>query len=307
MIALPRQRGVAIALVLWLTSALMVMVAAMTWMTRTQAQLVSLQSQLVAAQALGEAAINLALRDMLAPIKAGLVANEGPEAPFIRHYQIADTDIEVRAIPVNGLININRAGEELLTALFIAGADLPADEARILAQRVIDWRDPDHIPHPLGTEDPDYIASGRPEGARDGAFLLPEDLLQVLNLNADVFARISRLITTLGEGDSVNPSLAPEEVLRVLNLHNLEVPQTEVSAQLEGGPTPAWGDGNLPPLDTSRSSIMRFESWIAHPDGTRSRYTRWVDIATPSPLGLPWLNIRTEPITHQKPPRQAKP
>lgn len=93
--------------------------------------------------------------------------------------------VEVEFRPETAKISVNEHGIDELTAAFVdAGADL--EIARILAARVIDWRDRDHESLADGMEDADYLAAGKPYGASDSRI---EDLIE-LSLMAEVDQRL---------------------------------------------------------------------------------------------------------------------
>lgn len=291
---LDTQRGIATALVLWLISALMILVAALSYGAKTQTRLVQSQLQEARAQALGEGATTVAIKALVQSRK------EGREPPVAFHMEItiADQPIQVSIYPANGFINLNTASEDLLLALFTIGADLPENEASILVQRLLDWRDADHIPRPLGAEDADLLASGH-IAARDENLLVPEDLRQVLGVSGDIFDRISDLVTTLGSGSAgVNPLGAPKGVLRILTRGDEGLVQSILAAQASGQ-TDLSADWNLTDVDTSKSNIFLIEAIIDQGNGRQARYRRWVDIGQQAPNGLPWRTLRVLPLQHQ--------
>lgn len=66
------------------------------------------------------------------------------------------------ATPAGGLIDLNQAGEELLTGLFAGPGGVDPEQAAQLAHRVLAWRTPG-----LVVEAEDYAAAGvafRPRG-----------------------------------------------------------------------------------------------------------------------------------------------
>ena len=115
----------------------------------------------------------------------------------------AGTAIAVEIIPLNGLIDINRASGPLLTALFAVAGGLDADRASALAGSVVAAR----VPGPATQRGPRFEAV--------------EDLLQVPGVDFSVYARLSALVTTDSMGSGrVNAMAAPEGVLVVLSEGN---------------------------------------------------------------------------------------
>ena len=111
--------------------------------------------------------------------------------------------IAVEIIPLNGLIDINRASGPLLTALFAVAGGLDADRASALAGSVVAAR----VPGPATQRGPRFEAV--------------EDLLQLPGVDFPLYARLSALVTTDSMGSGrVNAMAAPEGVLVVLSEGN---------------------------------------------------------------------------------------
>lgn len=203
------QAGLALIAVLWVVAALTILAAGMLTLVKGHTRaLGSFQSQ-IRADVLGDAGAQLALRQVL----------ERREQ-FLRFqrlsFDIEGTPVEVDVIPVSGLISLNGAQESLLVDLFVHGGGLSPDKARALAQRVMDWRDPDGVAMPQGAEDDAYAAAGSRYRTRGTGFQAPEDLLQVLGVDYDLYVRIASLITVDSHLTAVDAGAAPDEVLRVL-------------------------------------------------------------------------------------------
>jgi len=202
-------RGMALIAVLWVVAALSVVAAGMLALVKGHTRAVSTYQSRVVAESLGDAAINLALR--------GMLEKRDQSQRFQRlSFVIDETTVEVEIVPVSGLISLNGASEALLTDLFVHGGGVDAATASSLAQRVIDWRDPDGIAMPKGAEDDAYRAAGSAYLTRGGRFQEPEDLLQVLGVDYGLYVRIADLITAESQHVQVDPGAAPEDVLRVL-------------------------------------------------------------------------------------------
>lgn len=288
------QTGVATVLVLWMVSALMVLAAALALSVRSQAHMVSLEAQVVNAYALGEAATNLALKDILTAGDA--FANL--QRPFEKTYPIYGHLVSVTVTPANGFINLNSADQDLLTRMFVYGALLPEDEASILAQRVIDWRDEDSTPLPLGAEDEQYASQGNALGARDGFFIVNEDIRQVLGVSVQMYSALKEMFTVYGSESSLNVNLSPPKVLEAFFSGDMEQVSNVLGARGVNNATASQSGGQVLGGNSVSSSVL-LEARVTGADGSLSRYARWVDIALPAPNGLPWTTLRVEPISHK--------
>jgi general secretion pathway protein K len=115
------------------------------------------------------------------------------------HYrlQFNRSQLDVEVSPEHLKTNLNTASaDELRYALAEAG--FGPERARMLAARIIDWRDPDHQPQPLGWEDADYFAAGKGYGARDGRFKDLSELLLIDDLKRNDFTRLARHVSLYG-------------------------------------------------------------------------------------------------------------
>jgi len=284
-----RQTGVALVAVMWIISALAVLAAGIAYATRVETRQTQLLRDRAVAAALGDGAINLAVVDMQ-------TNHLGAGGLLRRQYTIDDVTVQVQLIPATGLIDLNSAPEALLRDAFRYAAGLNEDDALILAHRVIDWRDADQSPLPAGAEDDDYFAAGRPEGARDGPFLVNEDLRQVLGVSPDVYDKLSRLINVYPGGSSaINPDAAPPEMLLVLARGDGAVVRDIVDGRRRGDPLSDFSGLTQVHLDASVATLYRMEAYVQVGEGQFMRRVRWVDIS--AGWGRrPWQVLRVEPV-----------
>jgi general secretion pathway protein K len=249
------------------------------------------------ATALGDAAIQLAVLDWKTTTPA-------PDRLMRGQYTFEDVTIDVEIVPASGYVALNSASESLLQAVFVHGAGLTPDDARVLAQRVIDWRDTDIAPMPEGAEAEAYVAAGVRWRPRNERFLVPEDLLQVLGVDFDLYARIERFFTVWSDSSGVNPRAAPEDVLFILCAGNAGE-ATRIAAARDAGQfgidtstlNPSWLTGS-----GSQNTLHVLASVPLEP-GRRAVRGRWVQL-TPDKDGTPWKTIRAEPVRLIKAPSE---
>ncbi|MDH3450415.1 MAG: type II secretion system protein GspK [Gammaproteobacteria bacterium] len=85
---------------------------------------------------------------------------------------------------------INTAGsDELRLRLVEAGLDI--GPARVLAARIVDWRDRDHEAQAWGMEDAGYFADGKPYGAKDMPIADLVELGLIMDIDHHVIERLS--------------------------------------------------------------------------------------------------------------------
>ena len=107
--------------------------------------------------------------------------------------------VEIEIRPENMKTSLNEADARKLRATFI-GAGINPDIAETLADRVIDWRDPDHFAQLNGMEDNGYFSNGKNYGAKDKGFEDLVELLLIADIDAALFRRLSEYFTIYGKG-----------------------------------------------------------------------------------------------------------
>lgn len=272
--SLPLERGLALVAVLWIVAALGILVTSMGSAVRNELRAVSTARETVVGQALGQAAIQLALQDLASrPVR--------PQALSYVETEFRGTPIRVRALPLTGLIDINNASPALLASLFRhAGAD--SERADALAAAAVEVR------------------SAKDARGRPAAFEAPEDLLRVPGVDYTLYAKLSALVTADIQGiGRVNPAAAPQEVLLVLasgSVSPLSPATGRDSTATAIDTTGLHGD-----FTDSNAITQRFQlqARVPLPGGSWLLVSRTVDFGG-GPNGLQWRTIhidsRFEPV-----------
>lgn len=282
-------RGMALVAVLWMVAALMVIATGVVYAVRGEVRAVASFREMSAAGAIGEAGVVLAAR--------GLAAAQKPEGRLqqseISFEQVA---VAIRIVPLTGLVDLNSASETLLTELIAVAGEVDRGRASRLAQRIIDWRDTDDQPKPDGAEDAAYAAAGSPFRTRGGPFESPEDLLQVLDVDFDLYERLRRLVTVHVRGDGrVDPAAASLPVLRVLAAGNEQIAGAYEGAREASG---ALADTTrFPAAFISRTSTSRYliEASVPLSNGAFLVTRKVLDVAA-AREGLPWETLWAERV-----------
>jgi general secretion pathway protein K len=284
-----RQRGLALVAVLWVLAALMVTVSGIVYAVRGQVRAVASFRELAAAGALGEAGIVLVAREL-----SGTRRAEGGLQRVDLFFEQAP--VIIRVVPVSGLIDLNSAPEALLTDLITLAGGVDRGRASSLAQRIIDWRDADEQPQPLGAENSAYAAAGSPFRTRGGPFEAPEDLLQVLGFDFDLFARLRPLFTVHSRGSGrVDPAAAPLPVLQVLAAGNEQIAAEYANARDASG---ALADSTRFPatyLARSQSSRHLVEAAVRLSNGAFLVTRKVLDVSSGQD-GTPWRTVWAERV-----------
>lgn len=145
-------------------------------------------------------------------------AKEGLLGPLEMRYGLADE---------SGKLNLNTARVKELIRLFEQTLpykhrekDEENNDARELADAVMDWRDEDSDRRDFGAEKFDYIGKRHSYEAKDGPFESVEELLLVAGMEAKIYRAVEPYLTVYGDG-TVNVHTAPEGVLVALGLSSV--------------------------------------------------------------------------------------
>jgi len=202
------QQGIALVLVLWVLVLVTVASGAFALMARMDQLEANALLSGTRARMGAEAGINLmavALRDpddFTRPVADG--------RPYLE--EIDGVLVELRVTDERGKLDINVAEENALYNLFINNG-MDATAAEQLAAAVLDWRDPDDIERVNGAELDAYLGAGLAVGPANRAFLVPEELLQVLGMPYELFRAIEPGISVYSKTASPDLSFAPVEAL----------------------------------------------------------------------------------------------
>ena len=277
-----RQLGMALIAVLWIVAALSIAVGGLVQTLRSETRTVASARRTVELRATGEAAVALALQKMTAP-------QGGGRLPWLKWEMPYDNKvIVVEAHSLNGFVDINRAGPELLAVLFTIGGEIDASGATALAQATVQAR-----------QHPDAV--GRAQG-----FEVIQDLMRVPGFTYDLYAKIKSLITVDAQGGGkVNPQAAPLDVLRVLADGNAARASSMASARSQGGTgmdsTTLRGDF----IDSAVGTRYRFQAFVLLADGSLGVVSCNVDLNADQRAGLPWRILSTEIWVQPAQPKDA--
>jgi general secretion pathway protein K len=225
------QKGIALVLVLWIIALLTVMALGLTTTQRTESALTRNQIDGARFRTLAEAAINIAVLNLLTkpfemvPTEQVWLPDGMPHA-----LRFDGEELEIRIYNEGSRLDLNQATREQLAALIeLALIELDQGEQGqnelerdSLADAIIDWRDADDLTQLNGAEDGDYEAAGLPYGARDDLFLSVDELRQVLGMTRELYQRLAVDLTVEGGIRKVNPQFASAHVLAAIQDISLE-------------------------------------------------------------------------------------
>lgn len=230
---LPRQRGLALVLVLWTITLLAVIAGSFAYSMRTGTFVTRNAVDIAQARYLAEAGVQRALLALLDPDPAQRWAGNGS----VRAWSFGGGVLAISVRDEAGLIDLNRAPPELLDGILRVGGVPQAARPR-LVDAILDWRDADHLNHLHGAEDKAYRLADRAYAAKDAPFEAVEELQLVLGMPVAVFEKLEPFLTVYSGQGGVNQSTAPREVLLALPNADADTVDSLLAAR-----TSAGGDG----------------------------------------------------------------
>lgn len=234
-----REGGIALILVIWVVTLLLVIAGSFLYAMRTDARAARNAALIARGDAIAQAAVSRALYELFKPQGGGLVWKRDGTP---REWSFDGATVTIRFADESAKIDINTANNELLRGLF-RSAGMGEEEAAKLLDAVLDWRDQDSLKRPNGAEEPDYVQAGLKGRPANHPFLSTEELQLVLGMRPEVYQRIMPMITVYSRQAGVNPHVAERAVLLAIPA----IQEEQVDAFLAEREQ-ARREGRLPPI-----------------------------------------------------------
>jgi general secretion pathway protein K len=193
------ERGVALILVLWTFAAVAVLAAEFARAMHDEAASTrnfkeSAQARMVAVAGVHEAI--LAMRAARYDREPEEIVDEELDPDPVRSLSHGDGQwvqasfrghrYEVRVVDEGGKFSINKMDPQMMLVIF-ENLEIPDDQAEIIADSIVDWRDDDDLHQINGAETEYYEGLERPYRAKNAYFDTVEELLLVRGMTSDVF------------------------------------------------------------------------------------------------------------------------
>jgi general secretion pathway protein K len=225
------QRGIALISVLWITTLLAVIAASFTSSARTEGQLARNMVENAKAEALADGAVHRAVLGIseLEPERGWRTDGTAYRLDY------GEGAVVVRIFDEDAKVDLNVAPPELLAGVLrLLGLD--DEQAEVLADRIVDFRDEDDEPEPDGAEDPEYEAAGREDGALDRMLVTEFELLGVLGMSEPLYQRLRPFVTVYSGAEGIDPTRASLDVLRAVPGMTPELAEAIRAAGPDGDP-----------------------------------------------------------------------
>jgi len=224
------QNGIALVIVLCLVLLMSVLAVSHSRNAHIETMLAARQVETTAARFVAEAAVNLAILELLQADARDMPHPDGR----IRELRVEDRDVLLSVRGASGLVSLNGAAEPLLKSLFVA-AGAAEDRASALAAAVVDWRDTDDLRHLNGAEADDYIAADLPWHPSNRPFTTVDELRFVMGMTPAIFRATAAYLTVQSPGATLDLDLAPEFLIETVTGSSMPANPASNSARVRTG------------------------------------------------------------------------
>lgn len=203
-----KQSGIALVIVLWMLSLLIILATGYSRMVRIETGLTANLVHSSQAKAIAEAGVWQTITELLKPKIDQQWKTDGTSYSF----EFKQGTVNLNIIEESGKIDLNTARSELLYGL-IQSIDIPEEDSLKFLQTILDWRDQDNLVRNHGAEDDDYQRLDYNYGAKDGLFNSLDELQLVIGMTTETFNKLKPALTIHSHQPGINPNSAPREAL----------------------------------------------------------------------------------------------
>jgi general secretion pathway protein K len=254
------EKGIALLMVLWVLTILMVLVLSFSLMTRTETYATSSFKEATEKKFLAEAGLERGILELFYrnANKNQAIVLEGKEVWRIdgRPYeaQIGEGEYSVRITDESGKININMisdANADILRNL-LKTLGVQEEEVNTIVDSILDWKDADDLHHLNGAESDYYMSLPNPYKAKNANFETLEELLLVKGVTSEILygdnekKGLIDLLTVYSGTIKINVNAAPREVLTAVPGITPEIADSVISFR-EHDEIKSAGDVGIPP------------------------------------------------------------
>ncbi len=206
------QGGIALIIVLWILTLLTLIASSFVHAMRTEINIVGNTVTRAKLEAAANAGVHRAILEIIKPPQMPDRWNTtGTPQPWLFNGQV----VQVAILDESGKIDINAGNEALMRGLF-RSQGATEEEAAVLMEAILDWRDADSLKRPRGAEEAEYAAAGLAYKPANATFQSIEELRLVLGMTPALYRRLAPLITIYARQAGINSQIAPRDVLRAI-------------------------------------------------------------------------------------------
>lgn len=206
-----KQCGLALVIVLWIISLLMIMAGSFALTMRRETTVIHSVKDTAEILASAEAGIAMAER-MLA---LGDEQQRWRADGSIYRFFYRDGEVRVRLFSEQGKIDINKASERTLRSL-LQTMPLELEQQQALASAIQDWRDADDLVRINGAETEQYKEAGLSYQPANKNFQILEELKLVLGMTDEIYQLLEPVTTVYSGHAGIDLQVATREVLQAV-------------------------------------------------------------------------------------------
>lgn len=242
-----QQRGIALIIVLWIMTLLMLIASSFIHAMRTEINIVGNSVTRARLEAAANAGVQRAILEMVKPPQ---MTDRWNVYGVPQAWDFKGQTLQVTLLDESGKIDINVGNEALMRGLF-RSQGATEEEATALMDAVLDWRDADSLKRPRGAEESEYKDAGLNYKPANATFQSIEELRLVLGMNQALYQRVAPLITIYSRQAGINSQIASREVLRAVpgstDVQIDEYLKLRELARTNKQPIPVFGPASLYP------------------------------------------------------------
>lgn len=224
---LASQKGIALLIVLWVLTILMVIVLSFSFTARTETYATisfkgGIERKFIAEGGIERGIMELFYRNFYKNQSVELEGREIWKTDGTSYKgQIGDGFYLVRISDESGKIDINTASEVILKNLFL-NLGIESDEVDTIVDSIMDWRDSDDLHRLHGAESDYYMSLPNPYIAKDAKFDTLEELLLVKGISQAILygsgekKGVIDFLTVNSKDKRINVNAATKEVLMAI-------------------------------------------------------------------------------------------
>ena len=220
------KKGVALLMVLWVITILMVIVLSFSFMARTETHATQAFKERMEMKFLAEAGIQRGIQEIFYlkqnPQLALLEESDSWKTDGTAYSgRLGERDYEVRITDEGGKININTLNETsgIILKALLTQMGVQDENADTIVDSILDWKDADDLVRLHGAESDYYMSLPNPYKAKNANFDTPEELLLVKGMTYEIFfgnegkSGLVNFITVNSNITTINVNAAQKEVL----------------------------------------------------------------------------------------------
>jgi general secretion pathway protein K len=238
------QRGIALLLVLWILSVLMVIAMSFSFTTRTDgysamAFRAGVENRYLAEAGIERGIMEVVYRSLNMSQKVIMEGKEILKTDGRTYYgQMANGSYLFRVADESGKININVLTDDTGVVLknLLIQSGVASETTDIIVDSILDWEDADDLRRLNGAESDYYLSLPVPYRAKDGSFETLEELLLVRGITPEILyggdreKGIHRFLSLAPASTfAININVAPREVLMAIPGMTAEIADMVIS------------------------------------------------------------------------------